>query len=517
MRKGFLGSLAVLAAGAGLTFGQQYSPPSGAMPGPLPGTLPPTGQIVGNPPPGVAPGAYAGPSGAGAGYMYASPDGHPAIMPPGLEGMVPPGAMGAGAPGGVYGPGGGGAPRGILGRLFGGGSSQPIFWAGAEYLLWAPKSFNVNYPLVTTSAPVDLGVLGGATTVALCGAKDDLSFDASHGYRAWVGFGLGEDGMKGIEVGGFYLAKQTREFQFNSNSGGVPVLAVPFFDLNQNAQGSYIVAFPGIAAGSINIQARTQALGAEVNGVYNMYPSGDDGPGGLTLLAGARFFQLEERFMFHTRSDTFGVPPAGVFPPGVPPGALPPTSFFPGGGGFFAGTFFGPALSPYTVTTTDGIRTFNNFFGGNVGFRGDIGYGKWFVQVTGKFAAGYMRSWVDLEGQSTLAASTGLVSTVPGGLFNIPQDLCRHRSDRFAILPEGGISVGCQIHRCVRLMAGYTFIYTNSVLRPTSTLSPAFNPNLVPVSPSYTGSFPGTFVPRNVINDTDYHLHGFTGGIQISF
>ena len=53
MRKGFLGSLAVLAAGAGLTFGQQFNPP----PGPLPGTLPPQGEITGYPPPGVAPGA----------------------------------------------------------------------------------------------------------------------------------------------------------------------------------------------------------------------------------------------------------------------------------------------------------------------------------------------------------------------------------------------------------------------------------------------------------------------------
>ena len=98
MRKGFLGSLAVLAAGAGLTFGQSFTPPGagGPPPGPLPGTLPPPGMTTGNPPPGVAPYAYSGPSGANAGFQYASPDGHPLIMPPGMEGMVPPGSMGAG-------------------------------------------------------------------------------------------------------------------------------------------------------------------------------------------------------------------------------------------------------------------------------------------------------------------------------------------------------------------------------------------------------------------------------------
>ena len=54
MRKGFLGSLAVLAAGAGLSFGQSYGPPPGpggltpglnygpppGMPGPPPGAMP---------------------------------------------------------------------------------------------------------------------------------------------------------------------------------------------------------------------------------------------------------------------------------------------------------------------------------------------------------------------------------------------------------------------------------------------------------------------------------------------
>lgn len=534
MRKGFLGSLAVLAAGAGLTLGQSFTPPGpgGPPPGPLPGTVPPAGQTMGNPPPGVAPYAYSGPSGANAGYGYVFPDGNPAIMPPGMEGMIPPGSMGAGAPGGVYGDGlggggmgmdgmdgGYGSGKGLLSKLLGHGG-PPRFWAGAEYLFWAPKSWNVNYPLVTTSAPADLGVLGQPTTVSLCGAVNDITFDGATGYRAWAGMAIGGDGMMGVEVGGFFVEPQTKAFRFAGNGGGVPVLAVPFYDLGAGGQGSYIVSFPGVNSGSITMQARTQVLGGEVNGVYNLYPAGDDGPGGLTLLAGARYLSLEEQFQFDTSSTTFGVPPAGAIPPGPPgglPAVLPPASFFPGAGGVFAGTLFGPALAPYTVTTTDRIRTFNHFFGGNVGFRGDIGFGKWFVQMTGKFAAGYMRSWVDLEGQSTLVAANGLVSTVPGGLFNAPQDLCRHRADRFAIVPEGSISVGCQVFSWLRVTAGYNFLYIDSVIRPTSSLTPVFNPALIPVSPAFTGGGPRNFVPRDVINNTDYHLHGFTAGLQISF
>jgi len=517
MRKGFLGALAVLAAGAGLAVGQPYYPPGpgGPPPGPLPGTLPPPGQIVGNPPPGVAPGAYSGPSGANSGYEYATPDGHPVIMPPGLEGMVPPGAMGAGAPGGAYGDGDGafGSGKGVLN---GAGLFGHHFWFGAEYLLWVPKSMDVNYPFATTSAPADLGILGRSTTAALVGADRNITFDSANGFRAWAGMSWDESGTMGGEIGGFWLAKRSGTTNLPGNGGGLPVLAVPFFDVNSGAQGSYVVSFPGINAGSIKLDTQTRALGAEANAVFGLY-QGTDQPGGITFLAGLRFFQLKESFGEMTSSTTFGVPPGGV----VPPGTLPPpafgASFFPGAGGVFAGTFFGPALAPYQVVTADIVQTRNDFFGGQVGFRGDIGFGNWFLNLTGKLAAGCMRERVDVTGYSTLTTSTGLVSTQPGGLFDIAQDLGRHHKDRFAVLPEGGVSLGYQPCSWLRLSAGYTFLWTNTVIRPTNVISPYVNPNLVPVSPLFNGSFPSAFIRQNVTSDSDYHLHGFNAGVEIRF
>jgi Putative beta barrel porin-7 (BBP7) len=520
MRKGFLGSLAVLAAGAGLTFGQSYIPPGagGPPPGQLPGTLPPPGMTTGSPPPGAAPYAYSGPSGANAGYQYASPDGHPLIAPPGLEGMVPPGSMGAGAPGGAYDEPGNSSnnARGVLAGFLGGGGPARI-WFGADYLRWVPKSMDVNYPFATTSAPADLGILGRATTSALLGADRNISFDASNGFRAWVGMSWDDAGTLGAELSGFWVDKQSKTTDFGGNSSGLPVLAVPFFDANAGAQGSYIISFPGINSGSIRVETSTRALGGELNCVLNLYPSGGDQPGGLVLLAGLRFWQLKETFSELTTSSTFGVPPGGV----VPPGTLPPpafgASFFPGAGGVFAGTFFGPALAPYTVQTTDRIQTRNDFYGANIGFRGDIGYGNWFLNLTGKFAAGYMRQQADVIGSSSLTTAGGLVSIQPGGLFSVADDLGRHHKDRFAILPEGGVSVGYQLCSWMKLSAGYTYMWTNTVIRPTNTITPVLNPNLIPVSPVFNGNAPSSFVPRNVVNESDFHLHGFTAGIEISF
>src|SRR5262249_1303339 len=256
--------------------------------------------------------------------------------------------------------------------------------------------------------------------------------------------------------------------------------------------------------GYVHILTETDVRSAGASCVFNAYRD-QEGPGCLEFLVGARFFQLEETFGLQTRTQTFGVPPV-----------LGGGTFFPGGGGFFAGSFFGPALAPSSIITNENIRTLNNFYAGQVGFRGEIGFGKFFAELTGKFAAGYMRSWVDVTGTSTLTASTGLVSTQPGGIFNEPQDLCRHHVDRFAMLGEGGINVGCQIG-CLRLHAGYTFMWVNNVVRPTTSLTPVLNPALIPTSPSFTGSFPANFIPRNVTRDDEFFLHGFNVGAGFSF
>ncbi|HKB02368.1 MAG TPA: BBP7 family outer membrane beta-barrel protein [Gemmataceae bacterium] len=477
MRKGFLGSLAVLAAGAGLSFGQSYGPPPGpggpppmAAYGPPPGTTP-------VPPPGAVPGPgpipSPGPSGPGM-YSYTSPDGHPLIMPPGLEGMIPPGSMGAGAPGGVYGGGDGGA-HGLLPGLFGGLGKGGIYF-GADYLYWVPKSQDLNFPLVTTSAPASAGIPGLTSTVALCGPHDDISYDQVNGFRVWAGIGLNDGGL-GCEVGGFWLETAHRNFQFASNSIGEPLLAIPFFDAATGATSSFVIASPGVSTGAIDIEASTRVWSAEASMVYNTGASQDGMPGGLAFLAGARFLDLEETLGVRATSSLLG---AGV-----------------------------------TTTATDRIRTFNNFYGGQVGFRGDIGFGKYFVQATGKVAAGYMRQWVDLDGSTTFVTG-GVTSTLPGGIFNAPEDLCRHHKDRFACVSEAGLNVGCQVLQCLRVHVGYTFLYTNSVLRPTSVTTPLLNPTSLPVSTSF-GTSPARYVPRDAVADTEFHLHGLNVGFQFQF
>ena len=79
------------------------------------------------------------------------------------------------------------------------------------------------------------------------------------------------------------------------------------------------------------------------------------------------------------------------------------------------------------------------------------------------------------------------------------------REDRLGCLGEGGLNVGCQLGGHCRIHVGYTFLFVNSVVRPTSSLSPVVNPALVPVSPAFTGSF-----PANNFN-SEFQDHGSIG------
>jgi len=448
-----------------------------------------------------------------------TPDGQPFMPPGGMEGMVPPGSMygdmgmgqgqGQGDPNeqGQYGSG-----NGLLGGIFG-REGPPRFWFGADYLLWVPRGLNLRYPVVTTSSAPDFGVVGRPTTASLGPLNRTVDFDSTSGFRPWFGFALDESGELGAEFSGFWLDSFVREFNFGANAFGLPTLAIPFLDTTTLNQGSYIVASPGINTGTIRAKVESQVLGGEANLVYNAYNSGG-APGGLTLLAGARFFELRETFQLDTISNTFGVPPAAV-PPGGTQGALG-SSFFPGGGGFFSGAFFGPAFAPYNATTTDFIRTTNDFYGGQVGFKGDVGYGNYFLNLGGKIGAGYMRQSVDLQGSTTFGANN-VRSNQAGGLLNLPQDLYRHRRNQFAMLGEGNINVGYQLGSFLRLQAGYTFMYVSNVVRPTTSISHDLNPNLIPISPSFNGGAPPIGTPRDIVADTDYSLSGFNFGIQLSF
>jgi len=190
MRKGLLGSIAALATGAGTAWGQ----------------LPPI--AAGDPPAPAAVAPYQAPGG-----LFAPAPPNPVIMPP--IGFGPPGGdvQGLGPVGG-FGPPPGPMypnPGPYAQHTFqpgpsmpgnGGNSGQaPHWWTTTDFLVFFAKGQPANYPLLTTSAPNDNGLIGRASTLVLAG-NQDLSYNPISGFRVAAGFYGDVDRRWGFEMVG---------------------------------------------------------------------------------------------------------------------------------------------------------------------------------------------------------------------------------------------------------------------------------------------------------------------------
>lgn len=516
MRKGMLGSIAALAAGAGsawaqapMPIGPASGPPAGiktiaaqepfGVPGanglqgpggPSPVIMPPLGIGPPGDPQGIGPAGGNGPP-PGPMYPMPGPYAQPLWQPAGPGGL---GADAAGAPGV-------GAPR---------------FWFRNELLLWFPKANPLSFPLVTTSAPNDLGQLNRASTLVLVG-QGDLSFDMTTGGRFSMGFFGDANRRFGFEMSGFFMSEANNENFFQTSPSGIPTLARPYIDSVNRATASLLLANPNFASASVLVDASTRTYSAEASGVFNLFRSAPGSPFQFSLdfLAGYRFLELTENLMIESRS-TLQVPDtiAPLFVVG-PNGTLTQVGQqivpipVP-----FGGTTI---VSPSLVTVSDGIRTQNRFNGGQVGLRLESRYGMFSLAATGKLGLGHMHQTVELGGGSGFVnLANGVSGGSYGGLYNNASNIGKFNNDEFAVMPEFSGNLGINVTRSVQCYVGYNFLYMNKVVRPGTQLNPVVSGAQIPFSPTF-GQAGRPAVARLGFDQEDFWLMGVNLGLQIRF
>src|SRR6202040_2758039 len=84
----------------------------------------------------------------------------------------------------------------------------------------------------------------------------------------------------------------------------------------------------------------------------------------------------------------------------------------------------------------------------------------------GKVALGATHEVVDIHGATVLTSPAGATVVTPAGFLASESNSGHFTRDVFAVVPELGINVGCQITRHLRASVGYTFLYWSSVVRP---------------------------------------------------
>src|SRR5262249_33467055 len=167
------------------------------------------------------------------------------------------------------------------------------------------------------------------------------------GGRFTLGTWVGWDQPVGAETSYFFLGERSSRFLIGS--GGLPVLARPFFDANPqsnlfNRETASLVAGPGVASGSVAFAQSSQVWGIEANMLGSIF-YGDNVR--LTMLLGYRYLDLKEDL------------------------TIDQTTVLGSGAGPLAG---------FRTSSLDSFGTQNQFSGGQVGLTAECGsdpVGRW--------------------------------------------------------------------------------------------------------------------------------------------
>ena len=354
------------------------------------------------------------------------------------------------------------------------------FWVAAEYLYWT-TSGNPVPPLVT-AAPngntrTNAGNLGDPGTQTLFGGNR-INNDWRSGFRVSGGMWLDECQTLGIESDFFYLGRSRDQGSF-SGSPTQTIVSRPFFNANTGLQDTQLVEYPNVLKGTVSVDSKSSLWGTGGNLVKNICC---DPCGRCDLLIGGRYLNLTDDLTI--REELTSLPGAT----GVP-----------------AGT---------TFSIRDQFRTENNIYVGTIGFYKERRFSHYFVGLKSTIGLGVNHQVTDISGSTTITTPGGQPTTYAGGLLTQPSNIGRYTSNRFVVVPEVGLKVGCQLTEHARAYVGYNFLYVSNVVRSGDQIDLRVNTNQIPPS---QGLGTGPAVPAYTNNKTDFWAQGISLGLEFRF
>lgn len=363
------------------------------------------------------------------------------------------------------------------GRVY--ATTSPV-WVQAEYLLWWLQG-NPLPPLLTTSAPgtprAEAGVLGEPNTQVLLGG-DRVDGQARSGFRTSLGIRLGHwfDALMDSEVQFDYLwlGDGQTSGDVQTDSFAYDILARPFFNTQTGQQDAQLISFPSVVVGGVLMETSSDLRSAGVL-FRREWRSGSRGR--LEWVAGYRYFQLQERW-----------------------GAQEQLLATDPGGSVALGT---------TFDILEGVSTWNEFHGGDLGLKWWLPTRSCTFEVVTKMAVGGIARTVEFGGETLVTSPGDSPVLTAGGLLVQPTNIGRYRTGRFTALPELSIKVRRQLTRQLVLTAGYSLMVVDHVLRSGDQLDLVVNPTQFG-----GGTLSGAARPTVLMNDSTLWLHGLSVGLE---
>jgi hypothetical protein len=280
------------------------------------------------------------------------------------------------------------------------------------------------------------------------------------------------------------LEQRSTSQLIRSDASGNPALVRPFTDALTGDSANFFAANPGILQGRVAVETGARYSSGEYYGLKNILY---DQCHSLNVHAGLRYMDLDEYLqIFQNTSAANGT-----------------TQTFP---------INGTQTSNGPINIVDRFRTRNQFYGLQLGIRGDYTHGVFSVGLSQKIAVGNNHQTLDIAGQTSAAG----LAPVRGGFLALAPNIGYTRANRFAVLSESSIEGGLQVTQGSKLFAAFDFIYINEVIRPGVMVDSVVNTRFVPSSANF-GTLSGPSAPLRTQNRTDFFTYGVRFGYQVQF
>lgn len=350
------------------------------------------------------------------------------------------------------------------------------FWLRGEALLWWTDGMHVP-PLISASPPgtalADAGVLGTPGATILFGGNERLLNSPHVGWRVQGGGWL--DCSKQVGLEGDYLDLPGFSERFSVASDGSDIISRPFRNALTLVNDAELVSYPEVLAGRVTVTASTdfQSAGARLRWNLGCEDLGCGDALRWHLLTGYRYAQLNESLVIREEL----------------------TSLDP--------------LNPGSFDLHDRFRTSNQFHGAEVGSVFRLRSGRWDCELLTKLALGNVRQSVTIN-SDTQTDVGGVIDLLPGGLLGQRSNIGSYQRNRFAVLPEIGLTMGYRVTNRLSASLGYSLIWWYQVARPGDQIDPSVNPNLIPPE---AVPFTGPLRPEFRFRDDSFWAQGINLGL----
>ncbi len=362
------------------------------------------------------------------------------------------------------------------------------YWLRADYLMWWTNGMRLP-PLVTTSpqgTPIEeAGVLPGATI--LYGNETVGDYGRSNFRMSW-GVWLDNCHVWGVEGDYFTIGEGTSNY--SRYSTGDPILARPFYDVENIQQSRELVAYPDEVEGTITVGVKDYFQSTGVALTYNLCSCDSCAAGcdpcrppmlfccRADLLVGYRYYKYNDSVAI--RED-------------------------------LRITKEGPTQN-WLFQVDDGFRARNDFHGSEFGLRTRVYRGRWSLEVLTKIALGNNHQVVHIDGQTIVTPIDQPVEVRDGGVFAVRTNEGTYTRDTFTMIPQLGVELGYQLNEGWRAYIGYNILYWGCVIHAAEQIDLNVDPRNIPVAQDPALPFPA--FPGET---TDFWAQGLNVGLEWRF